>query len=319
VIALLDLDDCIAGVENAFRLHAQARTLPPGVLGVPASDGGFHIKAAGIRGDRTWFAVKCNGNFRLNASRFGMPAIQGLIILCDGDNGSPLAVLDSMEITILRTGAATAVAAKSLCRDDVRTATICGCGNQGRVQLRSIARVRRLKRVLAFDSDRTRAQRFADEMGRECGLEIEAVTDLSAAVRRSDICVTCTPATSYFLRSEDVRPGTFVAAVGADSEIKQEVDPRLFARAKVVVDDIEQCATIGDLHHALAGGIVTRATVHADLAELVAGRKPGRMTPDEVTLFDSTGVALADVAAAVVVYQRAMERGIGSSLEFGAA
>ena len=318
VIALLDLDDCIAAVESAFRSHAQGRTLPPGVLGVPAADGGFHLKAAGIRENRPWFAVKCNGNFRHNAERYGLPAIQGLIILCDGDNGSPLAVLDSIEITILRTGAATAVAAKHLCRDDARTVTICGCGNQGKVQLRSIARVRRLQRAFAFDADVTRAQRYADEMRSECGIDVEVTTDLSAALRQSDACITCTPATSFFLRSEDVQPGTFVAAVGADSDIKQEIDPLLFARAKVVVDDIEQCATIGDLHHALAAGIVSRADVHAELADLIAGRKPGRTSHDEVTLFDSTGVALEDVAAAVLVYQRAIERGMGSLVDFGA-
>ena len=317
VAALLELDDCIASVEEALRLHAEGRTLPPGVLGVPATDGGFHIKAAGLKLARTWFAVKCNGNFFHNASRFRMPNIQGLIVLCDGDNGYPVAVLDSIEITILRTGAATAVAAAHLARDDARVATICGCGNQGRVQLRALSRVRRLERVFAFDSDPALAGRFADEMGRECGIRVEGVRDLPAAVRASDICITCTPAKSYFLRREDVRPGTFVAGVGADSEDKQELDPRLFAGAKVVVDSLEQCAAFGDLHHALECGTVTRADVHAELADLVAGRKPGRATSDEITLFDSTGIALEDVGAAVMVYQRALERGAGMCLDFG--
>ncbi len=317
VAALLDLDDCIASVEEALRLHAEGRTLRPGVLGVPATDGGFHIKAAGIRHERTWFAAKCNGNFFNNASRYGMPNIQGLVLLCDGDNGYPLAVMDSIEITILRTGAATAVAAKYLARNDARVATICGCGNQGRVQLRALARVRTLERVFAFDSDPARARRFAEEMGQDGPMAVEAVQDLSAAVRASDLCVTCTPSKRFFLRHEDVRPGTFVAGVGADNEEKQELDPMLFAGAKVVVDSLEQCATIGDLHHAIETGTVTRTDVHAELTDLVAGRKAGRTSPDEITLFDSTGIALEDVAAAVVVSRRAVERGAGQSIDFG--
>ena len=315
--ALLDLDDCIASVEEALRLHAEGRTLRSGVLGVPSTDGGFHIKAAGIRQERTWFAAKCNGNFFRNESRRGMPNIQGLILLCDGDTGYPLAVMDSIEITILRTGAATAIAAKYLARDDARVATICGCGNQGRVQLRALSRVLPLVHVFAYDSDPARARRFAEEMGADGALEVEAVQDLPAAVRASDVCVTCTPATRYLIDQDDVRPGTFVAGVGADNEDKQEIDPRLFARAKVVVDSLEQCAEIGDLHHALEAGAVARAHVHAELADLVALRKPGRTSQDEITLFDSTGIALEDVAAAAVVYRKALEHRAGLTLEFG--
>lgn len=313
---VLDLDDCIEAVEQAFRDHAEGRTLRPGVLGVPAREGGFHLKAAGLQRERTWFAVKCNGNFMHNRIRFELPNIQGLILLCDGENGTPLAVMDSIEITILRTGAATALAARHLAREDASVATICGCGVQGQVQLRALARVRRLSQVFAFDSDIARAQRFATEMSLRCDVAVQAITDLRAALEQSDMCITCTPSKQYFLHAVDVRPGTFVAGVGADDAGKQELDPKLFAVAKVVVDSFEQCATIGDLHHALEDGVVTRDAVHADLPDLVSGRKSGRTTAGEITLFDSTGVALEDVAAAVIVYQRALERGVGSRLCF---
>lgn len=317
VAALLPLDDCIAGVEAAFRLHAQGRTLRPAVLGVPSGDGGFHLKTAGLTVERTWFAVKCNGNFPGNPARLGMPAIQGMIVLYDGDDGSPLAVLDSTEITTLRTGAATALAAKHLAREDARVATICGCGNQGRAQLRSLLRVRALDRVFAFDADLGVARAFAVEMAGECGIAVEPVADLPAAARASDIIVTCTPARRYILDAGDVRPGTFVAGVGADSETKWEIDPQLFARARVVVDSLDQCAAIGDLHHALESGAIARDAVHAELVDLIAGRVPGRQTPDEITLFDSTGVALEDVGAAVMVYRRALAQGAGLRLDFG--
>ena len=311
VTAHLDLDACIEAVEEAFRLHAEGRTLPPGVLGVPADEGGFHIKAAGLRLSRTWFAAKCNGNFAGNDARFGMPSIQGLILLCDGESGYPLAVIDSIAITHLRTAAATAVAARRLARPDSRVATIAGCGHQGRAQLRALSRVLHLERVFAFDIDADRARRFAREVAEESGLEVRATSDLPAAVRGSDVCVTCTPSRRAFLKPDDLPPGMFLAAVGADDHDKQELHPRILAENRVVVDVLEQCAQIGELHHALAAGLMIREEVHADLAELVAGRKPGRRLAEEIFVFDSTGTALQDVAAAVALYERAVEAGHG--------
>jgi len=223
-------------------------------------------------------------------------------------------VMDSIEITIQRTGAATAVAAKHLARPDSKTATICGCGNQGRVQLRSLARVLPIQQAFVWDAGRDRAHKFAAEMSSELGISVTATEDLGQAVRQSDVCVTCTPAKKWYLSREHVAPGTFIAGVGADNEDKQELDPRLLVENKVVVDVLQQCATIGDLHHAIAAGLLTLNAVHAELGEVVAGIKPGRISSDEITIFDSTGMALQDVAAAVIVYQRALASGAGKSI-----
>lgn len=310
VAALLDLDACIAAVEEAFCAHAGGRSLPPGVLGVHARDGGFHIKAAGLRGERSWFAAKVNGNFFRNRERFGMPNIQGIVVLCDAENGYPLAVLDSIEITIQRTGAATAVAARHLARPDSRVAAICGCGNQGRVQLECLRRVLPLERVYAWDLDESAARHFVSELS----LEASVAATPAEAVAEADVCVTCTPSRKAFLKQ--VPPGTFIAAVGADNPEKQEIDPELLAASKIVVDVVEQCAEIGDLHHALAAGVVSLADVHAELAEVVAGIKPGRTSAEEIVVFDSTGTALQDVAAAAVVYEKALQTGRGLTLDF---
>src|SRR5215510_7703255 len=150
VAALLSLDECIAAVEQAFKSHAEGNSLPPGVLGIHARDGGFHIKAAGLELSQPYFAAKVNGNFFQNKQRFGLPNIQGVIVLCDAENGYPLAVMDSIEITIIRTGAATGVAAKYLARSDASVATIVGCGNQGRISLRALTTVRKLETAYAF-------------------------------------------------------------------------------------------------------------------------------------------------------------------------
>jgi alanine dehydrogenase len=316
VAALLSLGECIDAVEWAFKAHAEGRSLAPGVLGLHAKDGGFHIKAAGLELSRPYFAAKVNGNFFHNKERYGLPNIQGVIVLCDAENGAPLAVLDSIEITILRTGAATGVAAKYLARQAAAVATICGCGNQGRVSLRALAQVRQLTQVYAFDTDQAQAERYAAELSNELSLAITAVRELPDACGKSDIIVTCTPATQPFLLQAQVRPGTFIAAVGADNESKQELEAQLLAANKIVVDNLEQCAVIGDLKRALQLGLLTKAEVHAELGEVVAGHKPGRISSEEIIIFDSTGTALQDAAAAAIVYERAVNTGRGVTLNF---
>jgi alanine dehydrogenase len=308
VRALLSIEECIAAVEQAFRLHGEGKTPKPGVLGVHAPHGAFHIKAGILDLGRPYFAAKTNANFPGNVERYGLPTIQGVIALFDAERGTPLAILDSREITSLRTGAATAVAAKYLARDDASVATICGCGVQGRTQLAAVAAVRSLNRVYAIDRDPQQARRFAREMSNELRIDVIAASDLGAASRESDICVTCTPSRKAILGAGDVSAGAFVAGVGADNEDKQELDPALLARAAVIVDILDQAAVAGDLHHAIAAGVMTRNDVRAELGEVVAGRKPGRMHNDEIIVFDSTGTALQDVAAAVAVYEKARKR-----------
>jgi alanine dehydrogenase len=318
VRSLLSLNECIVAVEQAFRLYGEGKALPPGVLGMHARGGGFHIKAAFQELGRNYFAAKVNGNFPGNPAAFGLPTIQGVVVLCDAENGRPLAVMDSIEITGLRTAAATAVAAKYLALQDSQVATICGCGKQGRMQLKALAAVRQLKKVFAYDKNEAQATRFARELADELAISVTSVSDLAAAVRRSDICVTCTTSHEPLLGTADVAPGTFIAAVGADNPEKQELHPDLMAKAKIVVDLIEQCASIGDLHHAIGAGVVTRSDVHAELGEVVAGKKPGRASKEEIVIFDSTGTALQDVAAAAVAYENAERQGSGVRLNFAA-
>jgi ornithine cyclodeaminase/alanine dehydrogenase-like protein (mu-crystallin family) len=304
---LLTPEACIGAVESAFRQHALGTVPAPGILGMPAANGGFHVKA-GFLGAH--FAAKINANFPGNT---GLPTIQGAVILFDAANGRALAIMDSISITALRTAAASAVAARYLAREDCDTLLICGCGGQAASQLQALLRVHTPQRILAYDRDRDRASTFAARFG---GKPVES---LAEAVRSSDIVVTCTTATGYFITREMVRPGAFIAAVGADSEHKQEIEPRLLAGAKVVTDLTEQAARIGELHHAIDAGVMSAAAVHAELGEVIAGRKPGRERPDEVIVFDSTGTGLQDVAAAIAVYQEATMEGTLPTFELAGA
>jgi alanine dehydrogenase len=313
VLDLLTLRACIDAVEGAFRFHADGRTLGPGVLGIPATGGGFHIKAAGLVAERSYFAAKTNANFPSNPRR-GLPTIRGTVFLADATTGEPLALMDSSSVTALRTAAATAVAARFLARGDARRATVVGCGAQGALQLEAIAAVLPLQSIRVVDADHARAEALAGRAAAKLGLDVEAVKDVERALADSDVCVTCTPARRAFVARAHVAPGTFIAAVGADDRGKQELEPDLVASATLVVDVLEQCAEIGELQHALAEGLMTREQVHAELSDVVAGRRPGRTRHDEVTVFDSSGTAIEDVAAAIAVYERARAAGRGTTL-----
>ncbi len=316
--ALVSPVDCIAAVEAAFREHARGEGPAPAVLGLHAAEGGFHVKAAVLRLGRLYFAAKLNANFPANPGRYGLPTIQGVVALADGENGRLLALLDSGEITRLRTGAATAVAARHLARPDSGVVTVFGCGRQSLAQVECLSQVLPLRRMYAYDRDGACARELARAAAETLGLESTAVDQAEAfeRARESDVVVTCTPARRAFLGPAHVRAGTFVAAVGADDAAKQEIEPALLAASTVVGDVLAQCVAIGDLHHAIASGAMRREDVHAELAEVVAGRKPGRTRRDEIIVFDSTGTALEDVAAAALAYERALAGGRGLAFDF---
>jgi ornithine cyclodeaminase/alanine dehydrogenase-like protein (mu-crystallin family) len=158
----------------------------------------------------------------------------------------------------------------------------------------------------------------AARAGGKNGVRLEAAKDLEAALRESDVCVTCTTSRHAFVQKNAVVPGTFIAAVGADNPDKQELEPALLASATLVVDVLHQWAEIGELRHALVTGLLARDRVHAELADVVAGRRPGRTREDEIIIFDSSGTALQYVAAAVAVYEKARATGRGMAVELDA-
>jgi ornithine cyclodeaminase/alanine dehydrogenase-like protein (mu-crystallin family) len=313
IVELLPMADCIGAVETAFRLYGQGAVPAPSVLGVTAPDGGFHIKAGLWNG---LFVSKTNANFPDNRVRFGLATIQGTIVVHDAANGALLALMDSVEITTLRTAAATAVAAKYLARQDAGDLAVIGCGVQGRAHARALAHARNLRHIVFHDSSEHVAEQLARQMADELGVRCTVADSPGAAAQACDMGVTCTPARAYLLGREHVRSGSFIAGVGADAESKHELSPDLLAGAKTVVDVLSQCAAFGDLHHALAAGAMQTSDVYAELGAIVAGQTPGRETEDEVIVFDSTGMALQDAAVAALVLERALQRGTGQRVRF---
>ncbi len=312
VAAVLTPADCLQAVEEAFRSYGERRAAAPKSVGFHAACGTFHIKAA----IADVFATKINANFPGNPSAHHLPTIRGVIVVMDVERGATLAILDSALITALRTAAATAVAAKHLARADAKTLAIIGCGTQGRATVEALRVVRPISDVLAYDIDAACADRFARELAERHRINVRAVASVDEAVRGADIVVTCTTARTAILDVQHLRPGIFIAAVGADNPEKQELTPALLSKTRVVADILEQAATMGDLHHALESGAMRREEVHGELADVICGRVRGRTNDEETFVFDSTGTALQDVAVASIAVRRASERGAGIEIAF---
>jgi alanine dehydrogenase len=306
VAELAKAKDYLSTMRSAFEGLARGAYALHSIGHIACGDGGFHIKSAlGTAGCKR-VAIKINGNFPANAARHGLPTIQGFLALLDAQQGTVLALMDSIEITACRTAAATAVAVELLARKDSEVLGIVGCGVQAYYHVRALLDVAGIRSV-RFCEPRDEAalafRNFLDGIGVEC----RRVSDPQDAVRGADIIVTLTTSTRPILSSADIAPGTFVAGVGADSPSKNELAPDLLRASRVVPDLLAQASIMGDLHHAIECGAMTPADVHAELADVVAGTASGRTSPSERFVFDSTGIAMQDLAAAEMIYERAMK------------
>lgn len=316
VAALARPVDYYDAVAAGFRAFAEGKVHTPSPMEIHGADGAFHIKGAAMEiVGRRYAAVKVNGNFPLNPLRTGLPTIQGAILLSDAENGTLLAIMDSIEITLRRTAAASAVATDLLSRKAAETLLICGCGVQGRAHLEAIAPLRPFKRFFAFDAAPERAQKFSAEAMEALRLPVEPVADIAGAAEASDVIVTATTARSPLSLPASLRPGAFVAAVGADNPMKNEIAPSLMASSVVIADVTAQCEIMGDLRVAIAAGAMTRDDVRAEIGEVLTGERPGRLTDDEVVIFDSTGAAFQDLTAAVMIFGRAKSSGMGAWID----
>lgn len=305
VIRLLDMESCIREVEKAFRARGEGGRATSAVVGLELESGGLHAKLGALDLARRYAAAKINANFPDNPALRGLPTVQGVVVLFDASSGVPLACMDSRPITAIRTAAATAVAARYLALPKASSVTFIGCGAQARAHVSALRHVRPIRRVVAFDSNPGAAEKFAEEIKVSHDYEVGLSANVVDAARESQIVVTSTPSRRALIDFGDVKPGTFIAAVGADNEHKQEISTALLRAAAVVVDDLTQCSRIGDLHHALEAGVMRESDVRASLDQIVAGRVRGRLDDEEIIVFDSTGVAIEDVAAAALVYERA--------------
>lgn len=300
---LLNIGEALEAVEYAFKLAAEGKVIAPPklYLDLPQYQGDFRAMPAYIDG---MAGVKWVCGYPNNL-RYNLPSVMATIILCDPNTGCPLAIMDGRHITTLRTGAAGGVAVKYLARRGSSIIGMIGAGVQARTQLLAISKVLpRIEEVKVFDKDKNTSLRYANQMSAELNINVRSVEVLEEATE-ADIVVTTTSSTEPVVKKQHIRPGTHINAIGADAKGKQELDADLLTGAKVVVDDIEQASHSGEINVPLSQGLLKIDEIYGTLGEVVADMKKGRGNDEEITIFDSTGLAIQDVICAKLVYQKA--------------
>lgn len=289
VLSSITMEQAITAVEHAIARLDAGHVGAPVSLGVAVADGTFHVKAcASASSERAnLFVAKINANFPGN-SVTGRPTIQGVIAVFDTRHGELRAIVDSPSITSLRTAATTGLVIRFLAPRNARVATVVGCGVLGRFHLEAL-KACGINRVFVFDKDPLRAQSAAKWAREARAFACEAIDDMRRATLQSQVVVTCTPSREPFLGRDDIGPGTLIAAVGADNESKSEIEPALLNAARIVTDLTAQCLKVGDLRH------TPLKAVCGELTDVVAGRV-ARTELGEIVIFDSTGLAVEDLA-----------------------
>ena len=312
VQSCLPMKRTIEAVRDAYIAFAKGRVQQPPVahLDVKQYNGEVDIKSGFVE-DFDIIGTKIASGYYDNHKR-GLPPGVAVIVLMDLKTSLPIAVMDGTYITAYRTGAAGAVAASVLARKNAKNVGIIGTGTQGRMQVHALKELFEIERIYAWDVSEASAEQYSEEMTKKLGIDVIAVTDVKTAVQDTDIVVTVTPSREALVMNDWIGEGVHINAIGADGPGKQELDPQIVARAdKVVVDSLSQCRRIGEIQHALAQNLITEKIVHAEIGQILTGEKRGRESDKEITLFDATGLAAQDIAAAHVVYEQAKEKGLG--------
>jgi alanine dehydrogenase len=316
VEGLISMREAIGAVEKAFRAKGLGKVqMPPkSYVYFENYDGDFRVMPAYLE-EMGAAGVKIVNAHPRNPKEHGLPTVMAIIVLIDPKTGVPLAIMDGTWITNLRTGAGGAVAAKYLARKDSKTVAMIGAGVQARTQLLALNEVLDIEEIRVNDLSREKAEQYAREMGRDLGLDAKVTGETRDAVEGADVVVTTTPSRKPILMNDHVSEGMHINAIGADAPGKQELDPAILLRAKIVVDDMEQAIHGGEVNVPISKGVITRGNIYADLGEIVTGGKPGRTSPEEITIFDSTGLAVQDIATDWVVYKKAKKMGKGREVE----
>lgn len=305
VRGLLDMKEAVDAVERAFKCLGEGKVqMPPKAYINPKNAAGdFRAMPACMEGYR-WCGIKWVNVHPSNLKK-GLPTVMGVMVLSDPDTGYPVSVMDATYITALRTGAAGGVAAKYLARKDSSVIALVGCGTQAETQLLALLGSFRIKTVKVWGLEKNGAGDFAERIRKKKGINIKAVKSVKECVSGSDIVVTTTPSRKPIVRSEWLKKGAHINAIGADAAGKEELDPAILRKARVIVDSLAQAAHSGEINVPLSRGTISLKDIYADIGEIIAGKKKARTRDDQITVFDSTGLAIQDVAVANVIYDKA--------------
>lgn len=310
-----EYNDC---VEHAYRMHGLGRVFmePKGHIVLDRYQGEWEVMPSYLEEAPELGrpeAAACKWvSIREDNGKYELPAVFSVLVYTHPETGFPLAICDGSHHTLMRTGASAAVSAKWLARPDSNVLAIVGAGSVGKGTLATCDPVFRWREVRVWSRSQESLDRFvAAEQPLYPHLELKPSTNLEQVVRDADVVVTGTHARAWIVDDGWISPGTHIAALGADLEGEQELDPRILQRARIFVDDIRQCRADGEVNVALRQGVIAEDDIAGEIGKVVCGELEGRQSDDQVTVFDSTGIALQDSATVPLEYERAVAAGVG--------
>ncbi|MFQ6080569.1 MAG: ornithine cyclodeaminase family protein [Candidatus Bathyarchaeia archaeon] len=310
---VLAMGEVMEVVEGAFAQLAKGTVKMPlrTIIGIDKHKGFVFYMPAYLEGSDA-LAVKIVSLYEENLEKYRLPTIFATIQLNDPKTGMPLALMEGGYITAMRTGAASGVATKYLARRNSRVVGIVGAGIQARAQLWAVREARDVEKVFVYDAVAGRARGYAEEMSERLGVNIIPVSSVEKAVREADILVTATTAKEPVLNGNWLQPGTHINAIGWMGRDARELDSNTVKSARLIVDSKEAVlAESGDILIPIKEGIITKDHIYAELGEIVIGRKAGRVSDNEITLWKSVGLAIQDAVTAKLAYQKAQEMNVG--------
>ena len=305
-----DMEGVINTIEEAFTAYQRGEAQMPAKSYVELDEhnGDFRSMPAAVNDAA---GVKWVNVHPDNPEKYGLPTVMGIVIYSDPETAYPLALIDGTTLTRLRTGAVAGVASRHLAPPDASSLGLLGAGQQAHAQLAAISTVADIDRVVLSDLDDDAIDRFIQaERERDITIEVGSPNDVAGC----DVISTTTPARTPVLKREWITDGTHINAIGADAEGKQELESDILADAKIVIDDWEQCSHSGEINVPVAEGIIDQSNIYANLGEVVTGAVPA-VADGDITVFDSTGLAIQDISVAQLVYESAAEQGLGSEFQ----
>lgn len=316
--SVINIKDVIPAVEKGYMMFNSGKVILPPYMGlnIPDCPGGIDFKA-GYCAENELISLKASsGGFVDNPVKYNLPANLGTVLLFDSKTCALLCVMDGSLITGYRTGAAGAVSIKYLARKDSHEVASIGTGNQARMQLRAAVHVADIRKVHCWDSIEENAIKFKNDIENELKIPVVIESSKKEAVEKADIVISTTRGKGPVIETDWVKPGTHIVAVGTDEKGKQEYEPEIILKATAVCDSIKQCVEKGEIQHAINKGFISQSDIYAEIGQIVSGEKEGRTSDEQITIFDTTGMAIQDNVMAEIIYKKALENGLGTYFEF---
>ncbi|MFH0896778.1 MAG: alanine dehydrogenase [Candidatus Bathyarchaeota archaeon] len=312
VVKILTMEETFEAVETAFKEKAFGRAQMPSKVYVTIKkyNGDFRVMPSYLE-SLDIAGVKVVNVHPNNPKLYGKPSVMAIIMLIDPQSGAPISIMSGTHITAMRTGAASGIATKYLARKGSKILSLVGTGIQARTQLQAINKVLSLEEVKAYDISKEALNKFTEETRKEYTIRISPCQSIEECVNHADVISVATPTVSPIIKDDWISKGTHINAIGSDAPGKQELDPLILKRAKIVVDDMDQAIHSGEINVPFSLGILRKQDIYGERGEILVGNKPGRVRDDEITIFVSTGLSLQDIATAAKIFEEAKARNRG--------